>query len=80
MYQMTYYGFHEFLKTGTSSDADIENFVTKRLLKGLPIDLSITEAGCKAFTVKNENGDIMYGRNLCTLEYKEPCEIFFEYG
>ena len=35
MYQMTYYGdygFDEFLKTGAESDADIEAFVTNRLL------------------------------------------------
>ncbi|MCM1149810.1 MAG: hypothetical protein NC319_06970 [Butyricicoccus sp.] len=34
MYPMTYcggYGFDEFLKTGASSDSDIEAFVTKRL-------------------------------------------------
>ena len=40
MYQMTYYGdygFDEFLKVGAESDADIEAFVTRRLLKGLPI-------------------------------------------
>lgn len=36
-YQMTYYGdygFDEFLEVGASSDKDIEEFVTKRLLKG----------------------------------------------
>ena len=38
MYQMTYYGdygFDDFLEVGASNDADIETFVTKRLLKGL---------------------------------------------
>ena len=51
MYQMTCYGdygFDEFLKTGASSDADIEAFVTKRLLKGLPLDLGVTGDGCTA--------------------------------
>ena len=36
---MTYYGdygFDEFLEVGATSDVDIEAFVTKRLLKGLP--------------------------------------------
>lgn len=67
MYQMTYYGdygFDEFLETGASSDADIEAFVTKRLLKGLPIDLGVTGDGCTAFAVKNEKGDILFGRNF----------------
>ncbi len=67
MYQMTYYGdygFDEFLEVGATSDVDIEAFVTKRLLKGLPIDLGVTGNGCTAFTVKNENGNILFGRNF----------------
>lgn len=67
MYQMTYYGdygFDEFLNVGAASDADIEAFVTKRLLKGLPIDLGVTGDGCTAFAVKNEDGDILFGRNF----------------
>ena len=57
LYQMTYYGdygFDEFLKTGAHSDSDIEAFVTKRLLKGVPIDLGVTGDGCTAFVTKNE--------------------------
>ncbi len=67
MFEMTYYGdygFDEFLKTGARSDSDIEDFVTKRLLKGLPINLNVSGAGCTAFVVPDENGDIIYGRNF----------------
>lgn len=67
MYQMTYhgdYGFDEFLEVGAYHDADIEAFITKRLLKGLPIDLGVTGDGCTAFVVKNENKDILFGRNF----------------
>lgn len=67
MYQMSYYGdygFDEFLEVGAKSDADIEAFVTKRLLKGLPIDLGVTGDGCTAFVVKNADGEIMFGRNF----------------
>jgi hypothetical protein len=67
MFQMTYYGdygFDDFLKIGASSDSDIEAFVTKRLLKGLPIDLNITGGGCTAFITQNENGDVIFGRNF----------------
>lgn len=67
MYQMTYYGdygFDEFLEVGATSDADIETFVTTRLLKGLPIDLGVTGDGCTAFVTQNENGDILFGRNF----------------
>lgn len=58
-YQMTYYGdygFDEFLEVGASSDKDIEEFVTKRLLKGMPIDLGVTGDACTAFVTKNEKG------------------------
>ncbi len=67
MYQMSYYGdygFDEFLEVGAKSDADIEAFVTKRLLKGLPIDLGVTGDGFTAFVVKNADGEIMFGRNF----------------
>jgi hypothetical protein len=67
MFQMTYYGdygFDEFLETGAKNDADIEAFVTKRLLKGLPIDLGVTGDGCTAFVTKNDKGEIIYGRNF----------------
>lgn len=67
LYTMTCYGdygFDEFLKQGAQSDEDIERFVTKRLLKGLPIDLNVTGAGCSAFYAKNESGEGIYGRNF----------------
>ena len=67
VYTMTYdgdYGFDEFLETGAKCDNDIEAFVTKRLLKGLPIDLNISEGGCTAFVSKDEEGDIIYARNF----------------
>ena len=39
LYTMKYdgdYGFDEFLETGASSDRELVEFVTKRLLKGIP--------------------------------------------
>ncbi|MCL2052471.1 MAG: linear amide C-N hydrolase [Lachnospiraceae bacterium] len=67
MFQMTYYGdygFDDFLLTGAESDADIETFVTKRLLKGLPINLNVTGAGCTVFITQNEYGEYIFGRNF----------------
>lgn len=67
MYQMRYYGdygFDEFLKVGAKSDSDIEKFITKRLLKGLPIDLGVTGGGCTAFVTRNEKGELIFGRNF----------------
>ncbi|PKM71926.1 MAG: choloylglycine hydrolase [Firmicutes bacterium HGW-Firmicutes-16] len=67
LYRMTYigdYGFDEFLKTGAKSDGDIEKFVTKRLLKGLPIKLGVTGDACTAFVTRNEDGDVLFCRNF----------------
>ena len=67
VYTMTYdgdYGFDEFLDTGAKSDADIEKYVTKRLMKGLPININSADPGCTAFVTRNEDGDVIYGRNF----------------
>lgn len=79
-YQMTYYGdygFDEFLEIGASSDVDIEKFITKRLLKGFPIDLGVTGNGCTAFVTKNEKGEIIYGRNFDFL-YAPSLQLYTE--
>ena len=80
MYQMTYYGdygFDEFLEVGASSDKDIEKFVTKRLLKGMPINLGVTGDGCTAFVTKNEKGEVIYGRNFDFL-YAPSLQLYTE--
>ena len=78
MFQMTYYGdygFNDFLKVGATSDGDIEGFVTKRLLKGLPIDLGVTGDGCTAFVTQNDRGEIIYGRNF-DFSYAPSLQVF----
>ena len=67
MYTMTYYGdygFDDFLKQGAKSDSGIEDFVAARLLKGLPIDLGVTGDGCTAFVTRDDEGDVIFGRNF----------------
>lgn len=67
LYTMTYagdYGFDDFLKTGAHSDADIERFVVKRLLKGVDIDLHITAGGCTAFTAATPERSRFFARNF----------------
>ncbi|MCK9171321.1 MAG: linear amide C-N hydrolase [Treponema sp.] len=78
MFRMTYYGdygFDDFLKTGAKNDKDIERFVTGRLLKGLPVHLNAAGAGCTAFVVHNERGDILYGRNF-DFAYAPSLQVF----
>lgn len=80
VYQMTYYGdygFDEFLEIGAENDSDIEKFVVKRLLKGLPIDLGITGGGCTCFVVKNEQDEILYGRNF-DYSYSPALQVYTE--
>ena len=79
-YQMTYYGdygFDEFLEVGAQSDADIEKFVVRKLLKGIPIDLGVTGGGCTCFVVKNEQDEILYGRNF-DYSYSPTLQVFTE--
>lgn len=78
MFQMTYYGdygFDDFLEVGAESDADIEAFVTQRLLKGIPIDLGITSGGCTAFVTVNNNNEVIYGRNF-DFTYAPSMQVF----
>lgn len=75
MYQMTYYGdynFDKLLEKGVNKDSDICDFVTESFYERLPLiglkkflnaNFGIVESGCTAFITKNENGDVIYGRN-----------------
>ena len=76
--RMTYYGdygFDEFLKTGAKSDREVEQFVTKRLTRGLPIDFGVADGGCTVFMVKNEKGEILFCRNY-DFPYTPAMQVF----
>ena len=80
--KMTYYGdygFDEFLKTGAENDMEVATFITKRLLRGLPInlnlDLGVPEGGCTVFVVKNEQGEILFYRNY-DFPYTPAMQVF----
>ncbi len=78
MFQMTYYGdygFDDFLKVGAKSDREMERIITKRLLKGMPINFGVTGDGCTAFVTKNEQGEVIYGRNFDFL-YSPSLQLF----
>lgn len=67
LYSMTYdgdYGFDDFLETGASTDGELVEFVTDRLLKGLPLEFSIPDLGCSTFSAWTEDGDRIFGRNF----------------
>jgi len=78
MFQMTYYGdygFDDFLLVGAESDYDIEDFVIKRLLKGLPIDISITGGGCTVFMAYSPENELIFGRNF-DFNYAPSMQVF----
>jgi len=78
MYQMTYhgdYGFDDFLKIGAKSDDDIQAFVSKRLLKGLPINIDVTGGGCTVFAAKHTSGQTIFGRNF-DFTYSPSLQVF----
>lgn len=67
LYTMEYdgdYGFDDFLKTGASNDAELVDFVVKKLLKGLPVEFSIPDLGCSTFNAETQDGDKIFGRNF----------------
>lgn len=66
-YTMCYkgdYGFDEFLKQGAKNDSELINFITKRLLKGININLNIDVPACTTFYAKNTEGENIVGRNF----------------
>ena len=67
LYTMKYdgdYGLDEFLEKGASSDRELVEFVTSRLLKGIPLEFSIPDLGCSTFSAQTEDGDRVFGRNF----------------
>lgn len=67
LYVMEYdgdYGFDEFLEQGASTDGELVDFVTKRLLKGIPLNFSIPDLGCSTFSAETEAGERIFGRNF----------------
>lgn len=67
LYVMEYegdYGFDEFLQQGAQSDGELVEFVTKRLLKGIPLEFSIPDLGCSTFSAQTADGDQIFGRNF----------------
>lgn len=58
------YGFDEFLKQGASSDADIIEFVSKHLLRGIPIQIEPPTFACSTFSAKTPEEDYIFGRNF----------------
>ena len=59
------YYFDEFIEQGgVSNDDDLIQFIVDNITKGLiPISMKAPEVGCSSFTVIDENGNNLFGRN-----------------
>lgn len=67
IYSMTYkndYFFDDFLKSGASTDEELQSFIMKKLLHGLPIDFALPDYGCSSFTATTSKGERTLSRNL----------------
>ena len=65
-YEMTYYadyGIDELTKQGVNSDEALVNFVSNRLLKGLPLETNV-DGACSAFYTKSLDSGYLLGRNF----------------
>ena len=67
MFTMEYkgnYSFEAFLEQGASTDAEVVSFISKQLLKGLPLDFELPELGCSSFLAVTPENDYIFGRNF----------------
>lgn len=58
------YGLDEFLTTGASSDGELVAFLTRRLLKGIPMNFDLPDLGCSTFAAQLEDGTPIFARNF----------------
>ena len=67
LYTMEYkgdYGLEEFLEEGASSDAELVDFISKRLLKGIPLKFDLPDLSCSTFLAQTPEGDYIFTLTL----------------
>lgn len=66
-YTMDYkadYGLDEFLESGAKTDAELAEFIVKKLMKGLPVEISLPNLGCSTFSAETPEGERLFARNF----------------
>lgn len=66
-YTMTCYNDYKldkFLETGAENDNEFAQFLNKEILHGAASEFRVLGEGCTAFVSRNENGDVILGRNF----------------
>ncbi len=63
------YKLSAFMQSGARSDKQLEQFISKELLEGIPLPFHLNDAGCSTFAGALENGEYILGRNFDV----DPC-------
>lgn len=72
------YGLDEFLEQGAATDQELSAFVIQKLMKGLPVTITLPDLSCSTFNARLSNGDAVFGRNFdnpykpCMLVHTDP--------
>ena len=64
MYKRQDYGLDEFLETGAKTDSELAGFIVKKLMKGLPVQISLPNLGCSTFAAETPEGEKLFARNF----------------
>lgn len=65
-YEMTYHADYDldgFLKNGAATDDELVDFVTKKILKGIPFEVN-PDGACSTFIATTPEDDNLFGRNF----------------
>ena len=58
------YGLEAFLQEGAASDGELVTFISRQLLKGLPLTFDLPDLGCSTFLAQTPQGEYIFGRNF----------------
>ena len=58
------YKFDEFLKAGAKNDDELGKFISQNVLDGSSVKIMDLNMGCTCFVSRNEDGDVIFGRNF----------------
>ncbi|MDO4292278.1 MAG: C45 family peptidase [Eubacteriales bacterium] len=58
------YGLDEFLEQGATNDSELAAFMVKKLMKGLPVEISLPNLGCSTFAAETPEGEKLFARNF----------------
>ena len=58
------YGLDALLRQGASTDGELVTFVSRQLLRGIPLEIELPDLSCSTFLAQTAEGDYLFGRNF----------------